>query len=339
MSSLPKRCSNGDCNYASDGKCVEGYELEDCPHLKPLAVDDIDEAPRSAAPPPPAPRMLSLHSGETLDHAEASTLQRRRRSRVIGMIAPNDAGKTSLIACVFDLLQVGSIDGIGFSGSSTLIGFEKACHDAREASRRPLPHMERTTVGVDAKFFHLDLRDARDELVSLFVGDRSGEDYLAATDEVSRAGEFFELRRADTVALLANGRHLVEPEFRHQAKAMTFQVVDALIESGAIRSGCRLAIVLTKQDAILASARSQIAARDFNEVAAAIVDRHQDYFAEIRTFVVAASPTDVSKVARGEGVAALLRYWLEPLPPVPADNAAEDPGASRTMDIFTAAGR
>lgn len=333
MASLPKFCVNEECNYADDGKCVEGYSLDECPHLKSFAVENIDVI-EVAEPVPSIERTHTLSSGEALDRAQASMLQRRRLSRAIGLIGPNNAGKTSLIASVYDLLQDGPIAGIGFAGSATLIGFEKVCHDSRAASRRGTPHTERTTVGAEATFFHLDLRTDEGELVSLFMGDRSGEDYLSASDEVVRSAEFFELRRADTVTLLVNGEHLVGSEQRHQVKAVSPQIIGALVEGGGIRYGARLAIVLTKNDAVRASAKAERVKREFDEIVTEIAEQHREHVHEVRSFVVAASPAETSDVPRGDGVGELLRYWLGASPrSEQSSNPAIGP-ATRAIDLF-----
>ncbi|WP_378948061.1 hypothetical protein [Mesorhizobium sp. ANAO-SY3R2] len=333
MASQVRSCSNTECRFATDGKCVEGYPLEECPHLNPISVEDIDEV-EEAPIVQEGDRVMALASGEALDRAQASVLQRRRTSRAIAIIGPNDAGKTSLIASVYDRLQDGPVAGAGFAGSSTLIGFEKVCHDARAASRRGVPHTERTSVGADATFFHLDLRPSGDELVSLFIGDRSGEDYLSVTDEIARASEFFELKRADTVTLLVNGEHLASSEHRHEVKAITPQLVEALVEGGAIRRGSRLAVVLTKQDAVLTSANSDRVQREFDEMVTAIAERHRNHVAEVEPFIVAASPKDTAKVCRGEGVDKLLLYWLRAAAPS-APELATNPGvATRMIDLL-----
>lgn len=333
MTSDARTCTNGDCNFAVDGKCVEGYDVEECPHVLKISVTEIEEAEEPEAPRNQPAEMINLSLGEALDRASASSLQRCRISRAVGIIGPNDAGKTSLIASVYDLLQEGPISEVGFAGSSTLIGFEKICHDARAASRREAPHMERTSAGADATFFHIDLRPSGGEVVSLFIGDRSGEDYLAAADDLSRAQGFFELRRADVVTLLVNGEQLASSEYRHEVKAMTPQIVDALVEAGSFRRGCRLAVVLTKNDTVLSSPHADRVGREFAAMVATIAQNHGDYLGDIDRFVVAASPQDSTKVKRGEGVDQLLLFWLRAAPsPVPIQLTASD--SSRMIDLL-----
>jgi hypothetical protein len=337
MATQPLTCGNAECNFASDGKCVEGLTLDECPHLRRISIEDIqdiEEAVVGEVAAEIAEPTVELDSGEPLDRGIASDLQRRRVSRSIGLIGANESGKTSLIAGLYDLLQSGPLEGVSFAGSSTLIGFEQVCHLARAASRRTTPHTERTTVGVEATFFHLDLQSKDREVVSLFVSDRSGEDYLAATDQLSRAEEFFELRRADCVTLLVNGEQLADGEKRHEVKAATPQIVDALVEAGAIRQGCRLAIVLTKKDTVLKSLTVERTTGEFDKLVADMSARHGNYFGEVRSFSVAASPKDSEEVTRGEGIGELLLFWLQdPLPQraIPIGGRADMP---RAIDRF-----
>lgn len=326
------RCSNAECNFEVDGRCLEGLALDECPHVSVLDIETIEEVEETGVR-REGVETLPLSLGEALTRGEASSLQRQRASCAIGIVAPNEAGKTSLIASVYDLLQGGAMGGIGFAGSSTLIGFEKVCHNARTSSRREMPHMERTSAGADATFFHLDLLPTDGELVSLFIADRSGEDYLAVADDLGRSASLFELRRADTLTVLVNGEHLVSSAHRHETKAITSQIVDALVEAGAVRRGCRLALVLTKQDVVLSSQNVERVAGDFGEIVAGIVEDHGSYFGEIERFVIAASPRDLSDIQRGHGMDTLLRFWLQPgssPPPV----AQLKNHSSRLMDLL-----
>jgi hypothetical protein len=328
-------CSNADCNLASDGKCVEGYEINECPHVGKISIDDIPEAEEQGAVVAQPEPTIALASGEALDRDKASILQLRRVSRSIGLIGANDSGKTSLIAGVYDLLQEGPVLSAAFAGSSTLIGLEKVCHLARAVSKRTVPHTERTSRGADATFFHLDLYQEDVGLTSLFISDRSGEDYLAATDQISQADQFFEIRRADCITLLVNGAQMAESELRHEVRAATPQIVDALVEACAIRAGCRLAIVLTKKDSVVASPHADRVQKDFDELVRAIIESHGAYLGEVKPFVVAASPKNCDQVTRGEGLGDLLLFWLQASPPAVELCNGTRPAFERMIDLLT----
>lgn len=338
MATQQLACSNADCGLASDGKCVEGYEIEDCPHTQGLSLEDIPEADESDAPTAPLQTMIALESGEALYREIAADLQRRNVSRSIGLIGPNDAGKTSLIAGVYDLLQAGSLSGAMFAGSSTLIGFEKVCHLARVASQLAVPHTERTSRGAEATFFHLDIYREGGGLTSVFISDRSGEDYLAVNDQISEASQFFEIRRADCITLLVNGAQLADSKLRHEVKAATPQIVDALIEARAVREGCRLAIVLTKKDSVVISPHRDRIERDFKELVDAVSRDHAASLGEVKSFVVAASPKDSEHVTRGDGVDELLLYWLQPNTAAPSVGEETRPAFERMIDLLTDVG-
>ena len=333
MSAQMRKCENQACRLESDGKCVEGYEIKECPHTVTISVDDLPEAVEEI-PSLPVHRVINLPLGDALTRVKTVAQLKHRTSRVVAIVGPNDAGKTSLLASVYDLLQEGPIGSlINFAGSSTLIGFEKICHDARSASRRRVPHMERTSAGEDATFFHLDLRSGNDGVVSLLIGDRSGEDYLGVADNLSRADEFYELHRADVITLLVNGEHLASSENRHEAKAIALQVVEALIESGRLRKTCRMAVVLTKQDCVAASPHVKRITDEFAALVESINMAVSNMIEEVEPFVVAASPKDTTNVKRGSGVGALVSYWLRPLP-LPASVESISASGSRMIDVF-----
>jgi len=341
MASEAPACSNPQCRVAETGKCVEGYELNECPHYGRLTVEDIEQVEESEEEGVDDEDQEDLSErrsgivlplGEPLDRADASALQRRRLSRAVGVIGPHLAGKTSLMAGVYEILQEGPVAGYTFAGSATLPGFELICHDARAASRRDEPHTERTTVGADATFFHLDLgKSDPSSIVSMFIADRSGEDYLAVTDELTHAAAFFELRRADVVTLLINGEHLADPELRHEIKANSPHIVDSLVEAGVLARRQRLAIVMTKKDAVAASPHSERVLAEFGEIAAAIRHRHGEVVDDVAEFVIAASPKIAGAVKRGEGVDALVDYWLRPSQSEPLPTRLE-PTQSRMVD-------
>lgn len=338
MASQPQTCANEACNLATDGKCVEGYEIAECPHVGQISIDDVAEPDETETLPPPPVLTLALASGEALQRWDASKLQGRRLSRSIGLIGPHDSGKTSLIAGIYDLLQEGPISGISFAGSWSLIGFERICHLARAASKRIEPHTPRTSVGADATFFHLDLNHGDAGIVSLFVGDRSGEDYLGANDAIALADEFFELRRANCITLLVNGSHLVDQTLRHEVKTVTPQIIDALVEAGAIRAGSRMAVVLTKKDTVLASPQAERVTQDFEGVVAAICQSHGGHLGEVKPFVVAASPKDCDNVKRGDGLGELLHFWLQASTPHPALAPVPPVQFERMIDRLTGTG-
>ncbi len=328
MSSAPTLCANPDCTIAIDGKCIEGLATSTCPNFG--RSPDMDEAAEDD-PTPRAPTAYDLASSAVLETAAASRLLAARPSRVIGIIATFDAGKTSLIAGVYDAFQRTPVAGMRFAGSSTLHSFEVACHDSRSASRRIEAAMFRTPRG-EARFYHLDLCPAvGGEPVTLLIADRAGEEYLKVSAEVANAAPLFEVERADTLTVLVDGERLVDQRERHNVRAEVEGILQGLSDADLLNGRQQLAIALTKHDAVQGSDRRDAAIADFDRLAQNIRRKFPQRFSDIRTFVTAASPKE-PEARRGEGLPELLAYWVQPVcAPV---EALGDPGGTRDFDLL-----
>ena len=255
--------------------------------------------------------MVGLPSADTLTPSEVARLLRAGDTRVLAIIGPSDAGKSSLIASLYDLFQEGPVAGVEFARSRSLHAFERTCHDARAASRRRVPHINRTPLG-EVRFYHLDLGGgAAGDGLSLALGDRAGEQYRGAADDPSVAADFSEVRRADSLTLLVDGERLLDSGTRHNVRNELAMIVQALVDEGAVRIGQRLALVLTKVDLVLASPDSGRAGADFESLLAHLDRLFGAVFSSVRAFRIAASPK-ADTVPRGTGVSELLAYWLEP---------------------------
>lgn len=326
-------CSNPDCRVAETGRCVEGLEFSDCSHYgrQPDAADaSLDDQPEVIQ----EDEGIRLPGAGTLTPAGATQVLRAGNSRVVAIVGPSDAGKTSLIASLYDLLQEGPVNGLDFAHSRTLHAFEQTCHDARAASRRGTPHMSRTPLG-EVRFYHLELGGQQlTERVALVLGDRAGEEYRNAADEIGTADTFLEVKRADSLAVLVDGQRLLHDGMRHNVRSETCMMLQALVDGGAVAAGQRLAIVLTKQDMILQSEVRQRADDDFNRILTKIQSSFGHVFSEIKDFPVAASPK-TSALERGAGVVELLSFWLKPSQPAPVI-VSEPPVFERAYARLTA---
>jgi hypothetical protein len=192
--------------------------------------------------------------------------------------------------------------------------------------------MERTQTG-DANYFHLDLvaTGCREKRAAL-LANRSGEDYMDAQSDPALAKDFVELHRADVVCVLADGEHLLDLGLRHQVRDDICLTLRAFQEAGATRPWQRLAVVLTKLDAVLKDeAKTERALQFFEGIVRDVRDQFSEHFIEIQSFRVAASPHS-AKVARGTGMVDLLRYWMtDPANLEPAKVPAVIPIAARSF--------
>ena len=326
----PVQCASPECKVAEDGRCIEGIpDLENCTHYGKALV--IVDRPQLTAASQSAPG-VRLPGAEALARGDAQVVLRNQPCNVISIVGPFDSGKTSLIAGVFDLFQHGPVGGFAFSGSSTLHSFERACHDTRRASKRKKAGMERTPTG-DATYFHFDLVPAGCQSKrAALLANRSGEDYMDAQSNPALADDFVELHRADIVTVLADGERLLDLGLRHQVRDDICLTLRAFHESGATRSWQRLAVVLTKLDAVLEDgARSERTLQFFEGIVQDVRAQFSQHFMDIQSFRVAASPQSAS-ARRGEGMVNLLRYWMsEPVRLQPAAVPVVIPAAARSF--------
>ena len=318
-------CANPDCRIAETGKCVEGIETGKCPHFGRAPADvsaaDTENSGTSEG--------VRLPGADTLGVADAAGLLRAGDTRVIAVVGASDAGKTSLIASLYDLFQKGSVSEIEFARSYTLHAFELACHDARAASRRNVPHINRTPRG-EVKFYHLDLGGgSAGSTITLALADRAGEEYRSAADDASIVTAFPEVHRADSLTVLVDGERLLDAGARHNLRSEITMILQALADGGAVQIGQRLALVLTKMDLVQASPNQARTEGDFAGLHANIERLFGHIFPVIQAFKVAASPKS-NAVPRGTGVPALLAFWLEPAAPPPTSSPAR-PVFARTF--------
>ena len=299
------QCSNPDCKIAETGKCVEGLDPNACGNYgKPLRL--VVEGSQDLST---GPEMVALPGADRLNPAEVRTLLRQNISRVIALVGPHDAGKTSLIASLYDQLQVGPLGTYFFRGSRTLHAFEQACHDARAASLRGTPHSERSKRG-EVRFYHLGLVNQQISLpFNLILGDRAGEEYREVGDDVAAAADFIEVARADVITVLIDGQRLASNAQRHNVRNELLLIVQALVDSDLLATRNHLAIVLTKLDAVRSSTNEARVDRDLVEDVEKVRGIFSTHLGSIEVFRVAASPKEPG-IQRGTGVAELLAFWL-----------------------------
>lgn len=310
MTETEIKCANRECRIAQEGKCIEGHdELKKCPFfgVEPEEIDDEQEDDELDTG--DVFDGVYLSDALPLDRGGADKILAMLPSRMIGVIGGHDSGKTSVIAGLYDLFQLGPIADSFFAGSSTLHGFEAICHDARAASERNEPHSERTKRG-EVRFFHIDLK-CDGVFKSLLIADRSGEEYEEVADVAANAAEMFELRRADAITILVDGRRLASPKDRADVMGSIPLIIMGMVENGAFLRKPNLAIVLTKEDAVRASDRTERVERDFQAIVEGIQTEFAEHFGEFGSFVTSASPADTN-IERGAGLDELLRFWLKP---------------------------
>ena len=110
-------------------------------------------------------------------------------------------------------------------------------------------------------------------------------------------------------------------------------MLQALLDGESLPKGSRLALVLTKLDAVQTSPLAERVERDFSGLVADVRRLFRNQFAEIEPFRIAASPKS-DTLARGTGVPSLLSFWLKPAV-VSVHASAPAPAPSRAFARLT----
>jgi len=290
-------CPNPDCRVAETGKCVEGFSVGECPHQQKVIPseepsDAANDVAQHSSPPKKDTKEEFVASGEILNIDDATDILCRGTTRVMTVIGPNKSGKTTLGISLYDVFQHGPFDRWSFSGSMTLVAFEKRCHLARSISGKSKPDTQRTSLSDGLGLLHLGLYCDEYGRIDLLISDRSGEFYTAVADNLEDCNKLHEVSRADNVLFLIDGEKLVSDE-RHGALNDARMMIKTLIEGEKIGKNHQISIVLTKYDIVSSSKSKDRAEKDFENFVNKLEDTYSKYLAKITPYKIAArSETD-----------------------------------------------
>lgn len=284
-------------------------DMSDDEHLADTADEEAD----------PIDEPIQLNYSEALSVEECSAALRKFHSRVISIIGPTGAGKTSLIASIYELCQYRKLKGFDFARTKTFYAFERAIHDSRIACAREegiMLHTPHSTSPGGVEFYHLGLFDRKEKvLIDLLLADRTGEDYNSAKHDPS-AVAFLEIERADSITVLVDGTRLLDPSLRDDHESDTNLVVHSLTEGQRLPRDQVLLVVLTKLDQV--SRADETASRRvltlFDTLVAKLDKLYGSWFSDVISFKISALPSSGSPLPIGHGTDGLLRKWVEPRP-------------------------
>lgn len=308
-------CSNEACQYSEIGQCVEGNPLSECPYLgtgEEPPGEPFDEIVGSGdSEKETEPALLMIARGDPLSVSGASEMLRAGGASVVALVGQAEAGKTSLIAEVYDAFQYGAYLSLSFRGSLTLIGFEKICHKVRGASRASDLSQERTDVATDPVFYHLALCADKDLPKNVLIADRSGERYREALDRPKLVLKCVELCRATVLNLLVDGARLCDMAERATVATECHHFMQAMVLSSLVHRGMRLNVVLTKLDQVDASTHKKDRAHaDYERIVERIRMDAESHGVPVRSFKIAARPHN-DLYRKGYGVERLLLDWMK----------------------------
>lgn len=327
-------CSEVDCKIAEGGRCLEGFD-------PPSKCPKFGKSRRPLSPTTTAGSVeegISLPSGEDLDANGVFEIARSRLARLIVIAGAADAGKTTLIASLYERFQYGSVSDYMFAGSTTLLGFERRCHLARAACRGLLPDTERTTISGGPRFLHLSLakRGSPTARRDLILSDIAGEAFRQARDSSEDALKLAFVARADRFVLLLDGAKLIDARSRNATRTEGDQILRAMLDVAFLGAHSYVDIVFTKWDRVLGSPEKSAIDAFVADTNVLFQERFGRRIGRLRTFHTALRRSTTGGSAPGYDVDQLLPPWLEEtwLEAVPAP-VGPNVDSDRSFDRFT----
>lgn len=308
-------CNQTGCPLDSTGECLEGFDdPHRCPHAKPRigpsnvitekAAEDGDEVVAEAMA-----DWLQLPGGYELTISEAGEITARSEAQVVMFAGEPDAGKTTLIATIYELLSSGVIDGFRFAGSETILAFERACFPSRIASGNVKPDTVRTRHP-RPRFYHLCLRPdvAVGPRKHLLLGDVSGETFRRASDDLAEAKKLHILRRVDAFVLILDGDKLRNRKERQDALERATLILRSLLDADVLLRHTLIQVIISKFDCFDPDDKNMTdflthLRREFETKFATLFDR-------LVIYEIAARP-DAKGFDFGHGVREIMGPWLQ----------------------------
>jgi GTP-binding protein EngB required for normal cell division len=263
--------------------------------------------------------VISLRSGRLLSLSESSDLARTSATTLVTLVGPPKAGKSTLLATIHECFRQNRFQSLTFSGSRTLVAFEEICHLSRIASGLRDPDTERSKFSDEEFFYHLTVNRAGEQSSprSLFLMDVAGDGF----DDLRKSHEnclaITSLKRTEFLTLMIDGDKLHIAKERYAAIEDAINFLKCVWDGDAVKSECKLHVIVTKVDKLQEVAARKIIAEMWPEIQRRLEHR----FTNRSFFEIAARPENGCNIPPAHGVEALLGTWLVPPSNPPIETA------------------
>jgi hypothetical protein len=274
------------CKVAVDGKCIEGLELDICPHM--FFIDQpSDSAPDETKIKVPGIKLLS---GEELKLENLHIITNNFHTKRIFIIGESDSGKTTLLVRLYNSFQLGPFDQYLFAGSLSLIGFERRCHLSKVESNNDKEQTEKTK-SKEFGFLHL----------------ASGERIRLARNSSTEMKELgVPLKFSARILMVIDGAKVADRKQRLSAIIDTQTFLRQALDDGVINKSHRIRIVLSKWD--LLYNRSDFSFE--KDIVTPFQKAFSDRIGDLKFFRLAARPENPIEIQPGYGMIDLLEDWV-----------------------------
>ncbi|MBY6153377.1 hypothetical protein KUV47_09155 [Vannielia litorea] len=304
-------CRRSDCEVARTGVCALGSDpIDSCDEYEAeeaeLDTGEFEDELEAEERPVEAKRLL--HRSEMLSRSELCSMQQAEATTVVSLVGDVTAGKTTLIAALYDSFCRGPFAGYSFRSSRTLIAFARRLHKALVRSDLALPETDRTSRQDGVGFLHLTVVD-RSGPRHLLIADRSGEDFQAARNDTNLIAGLWELPMADRICFILDAGKIANPDTRTGYKRRFKQQIWALLNNGAVSDNAVLEIVTTKLDKLALKPDKEPVLDQLVEFENEVVEEFDTIGHTIGVRRVCAMPRSNFEVGR-IGLQELFQGWL-----------------------------
>jgi energy-coupling factor transporter ATP-binding protein EcfA2 len=286
---------------------LEGIDPDSCPHHFYLTEDNLNE--HELEENTEKISYQRLFTGLALTISETRAITERAECERVFIIGESGSGKTSLLATIFDLFQMGPIDDNWFAGSYTQPGFEERCHRARVVSQADVPHAEKT-ISKDFNFLHLAVK--RKNLITrpainFLLSDISGERLQQARDSSSAMTDLNIIKSTSNIVYIIDGEKLSQIAEKHVVLFNAKSFIQRALDEQIFNNETELTIIVSKWDILLNSPF------DFDkEIVGSINMQFKLRLKKLNFLKLAARPISADAGLKfGFGVKELLNHWIE----------------------------
>jgi len=243
-----KSCKQIDCEVRLDGNCLEGLDIEECPHFYWAETEDVEtEEVDDSVLVPTQSNKISLFRGTELSLTDMKYITHRYKCDLVVILGDLDCGKTTLLATIFDMFQIGGFKKYIFAGSLTQKGFEIRSHLSRVESGGTVADTERTKV-LEFRLLHIAIQNEERLLKHFLLSDISGETIkLARSSSTAMKEQLGSVKLADHIIYVIDGQKLAS---RHRiATIMDAELfIQSCIDNGIFSTATVLNILISKWD-------------------------------------------------------------------------------------------
>jgi hypothetical protein len=266
------RCGHPDCTLPDLGRCARASEFADplleCPEIHRAEPGALAQTPVLAFT--PTIQLSDLEEsddaapwkGRHLGLVEAEAIAQRSPARVISVLGPFNAGKTSLMASFFLQIANGQYGTFPyrFASSRTLYGFQdlvnRATRWSGKSSEQIVEHTPKEDAADGGRFLHVGLRpraSADDRHIDVLLSDVAGEwieGWSKLVDEDSRRRLAF-IPRSDGFIVVADAPALLGTSGRKMDSDLGRLIRRITAARGPRSARPGLALVFSKFDCVL----------------------------------------------------------------------------------------